>query len=141
MANPIPPNSELFHVHTTGDKTGKTYKDDFVTTQILSHRQQLLRDRLYREYLGGEKPSDASVEAGERAGYMADINSALVGVPQFWKASGMGLDLLDDNIIVEVWAGVMKVQTEQNKKIKEKAEKDAERLTAAVEKGDAAKDE
>lgn len=138
----IPPNSELFSVHVVGDKTAKTYKDDFVTTQILSHRQQLLSDRLLREYLGGEKPADASPEAKERAGYLADINAALVGVPQFWKASGMGLDLLDDNVIVEVWNKVVSIQFEQNKKIKERTASDAERLKAAVEKGaDAAKEE
>lgn len=133
---PVPPNAAVFSVSVVGDKTGETYKADFVTTQILSHRQQLLSDRLFREYLGGENPSFADVDSKERARILSDINAALVmPIPQFWREKGMGLDLLDDNIITDVWANVLRVQSERAKEIADKAKKDAERLKGAVEKG------
>lgn len=136
LKTPLPPNSQLASISVVGNSTGETYKADFVITQILSHRQQLLNDRLFREYLGGENPSQASIDAKQRAQLLADINSSLQEpVPQFWREKGMGLDLLDDNVLMEVWAAVQKVFNEVAERIKEKTDKDADRLKKRVEKG------
>lgn len=132
----LPPNAERFSIHVVGDKTEQLYKADFTTTQILSHRQNLANDRLLREYLGGENPKYASEDARQRASFLADINSAILNpIPQFWREKGMGLDLLDDNVLMEIWAGVQRVQAEAVKAIMAKADKDAGRLKSAVERG------
>lgn len=136
LKTPLPPNSQLVSISVVGNATGETHKADFTVTQILSHRQQLLNDRLYREYLGGENPSHASVDAKQRAQLLADVNSALQEpVPQFWREKGMGLDLLDDNVLLEVWTAVQKVFNDVAERIKEKTDKDASRLKANVERG------
>jgi hypothetical protein len=125
-------NTQAFHLSVVGDKTGETLKGDFVTTRILSHRQQLLSDRLVREYLGGD-PKLASAEAYQRASILADINSALVTFPKFWREAGMGLDLIDDNVVAEVWNAVQKAQVDAVAEIQGKADTDATRLKAKVE--------
>lgn len=136
MKTPVPPNSQPVSISIVGVSTNETYKADFVFTQILSHRQQLLGDRLYREYLGGENPHQASLDAKQRAQLLADVNSAIQEpVPQFWRESGMGLDLLDDNVLTEVWSKLQKVFEDVAEKIKEKTDKDSARLKAKVEKG------
>lgn len=131
----MPPNTTQFSIHVVGDKTGETYKADFVTTKIPSHRQRLLQSELMRQYLGPTSPQHADEYARERAEIFATINSMLVGAPQFWKEKGNGLDLLDDNVISEVWTGVMKAQVDAVEAAKKKAEAATDRVKHAVEKG------
>lgn len=136
MANQLPPNAATFSVHVVGDKTDKTFKDNFVTTKILSHRQRLMRGELERQYIGPTNPQHADDDDRKRAEILATINSALLTpVPQFWRDSGMGLDLLDDNVVLEVWAGVLKVQADAAEAVEKKSEAAAKRLQGAVEKG------
>lgn len=136
MANQLPPNAAPFSIHVVGDKTDKTFKADFVTTKILSHRQRLMKGELERQYIGPTNPQHADPDDRRRAEILATINSALLTpVPQFWRESGMGLDLLDDNVVLEVWAGVLKVQADVAEAIEKKSAAAAERLQAAVEKG------
>lgn len=129
----ITTNQHPFSVSVVGESTNETYKGDFVTTRILSQRQLLLSDRLFREYLGGENPMHAADWAKDRAQTLADINSALVQVPRFWRDASMGLDLLDSNILSEVWKEVQRVQREAQDAIKARSEKDAAKLKDLVE--------
>lgn len=135
MAN-LPPNAAQFSIHVVGDKSGKTYKDTFTASKILSHRQRLFQGELERQYVGPTNPQFANKDDVDRARFFAMINSALVPqVPQFWRDSGMGLDLLDDNVIGEVLAGVLKIQNDAAEAVQAKSEDAAKRLQAAVEKG------
>jgi len=136
MALTIPPNAAQFSIHLVGDNSEKTYKADFVTTKILSHRQRLMRGELERQYIGTTSPQAAHPDDVERARVLATINSSLLTpVPQFWRENGMGLDLLDDNIIVEIYSNVVRIQAEAAEKVIKKSEAASERLKAAVEKG------
>jgi hypothetical protein len=143
MIASIPPNSDAFSISIVGDQTDETFAGDFAASRILSHRQQLLNDRLYREYLGGENPLLASEDAKQRAQILADINCALVVVPQWWREKGNGMDLLDNNVITGVWERVQQVQLDARNKRLKKTEEAATRLTKKVESGDllAKKDE
>lgn len=132
----LPPNAASFTIHITGDKTGKTYKADFIASKILSHRQRLYQGELTRQYLGPTNPQHADPYDKERSEYFATINSALVNpVPQFWRENGMGLDLLDDNVIGAVLSGVLKVQADAADALEKASEEASGRLKGAVEKG------
>lgn len=132
----LPPNSASFSIHVVGDKTGQTYKADFVTTKILSHRQRLYTGELERQYLGPTNPQHADLYDKERAGFFATINGALRDpVPQFWREAGMGLDLLDDNVVGEVLKGVLRAQSDAAEAVQAKSDVAAKRLQGAVEKG------
>lgn len=135
MAN-LPPNAASFSISVVGDKTGETYRAEFISAKILSHRQRLYQGELERQYLGPTSQQNATKDDRERATFFAAINSALIGpIPQFWAASGMGLDLLDDNVIGEVLAGVIKIQSDASDAVQKKSEAAADRLKGAVEKG------
>lgn len=96
-----------FDIHVIGSKTKETYKGTFRASRFLSHRQMLARDRLMREYLG---PNAESSAERARAQALADCQVSLTKTPKFWSEYGNGMDLVDDNVLVEVWKGIQKIQ-------------------------------
>lgn len=120
-----------FKIHVIGERTKKLWSGEFRAQRFLSHRQLLARDRLIREYLGDASP-DTTAERG-RATALADCMVALTKVPNFWSEYGNGMDLVDENVLIEVWNGLQKVQNdalqeasltdEEKKALKEDAEK------------------
>jgi hypothetical protein len=124
-----------FTISVVGEVTDETYKAEFVTSTILSGRQQLAQDQLFREYVGKD-PQWADPDVRKRCHIMATINSSLQApIPQFWIASGMGWDLLDDSVVSEVLTGVVSAQNEASARLKKKTEDAAARLKTAVERG------
>ncbi len=97
-----------FTIHVTGDRTRKLWHGEFRAVRYLTHRQMLQRDRLIREFLGGSNP-DATSER-YRATALADCAVSITKAPQFWQEAGGGLDLVDENTLLEVWKGIQKVQ-------------------------------
>lgn len=133
-------NHQPFTISVVGESTGETYRADFLCTRILSHRQHLLRDRLYREYLGGENPAFADEDSKTRARILSEINASLIQpVPQFWRESGSGLDLLDNNVLIDVHAGVIRAQNDAVQERMKKEEASKEKLKGAVEKSEEVK--
>lgn len=98
-----------FDIHVVGDKTKETYKGSFRAVRFLSHRQMLARDRWKREYLG---PNAETSEEKSRATALADCHVSITKAPSWWSEYGNGLDLVDENLLVEVWKGIQKVQND-----------------------------
>lgn len=116
-----------FRVTVTGDKSGETYTGDFSCFRRLSHRQELSRDRVMRELLG-EKPDSASERAKSQAEIFADLSVCLKKTPDWWKSSGNGLDLVDDNVLQEIWAKTIEIRLEAINEVKKKGEEAQEKL-------------
>lgn len=132
---PTKPYQTTFTISEVGDVTQETFKAEFVTSTVLSGRQQLLQDQLYREYVGKD-PQWADADIRRRCDIMATINSALQApLPQFWRESNNGWDLLDDNVMLAVYAGVVKALNEEAEKRKKRTEESSKRLQKAVERG------
>jgi hypothetical protein len=95
--------------------------------QTPSHIPQLMLDQKRRELLGAN-PDAASARARNQAEIFAQLFVRLSDAPKWWSESGYGMDLVDDNIMVEVFGGAMKVEEEAMAAIKKKAEEAPKRV-------------
>ncbi len=124
-------DSVAFTISVTGDRTGDLWHGEFKSYKRLSHRQELMRDRIMRDLLGPNSEG-ASDRAKSQAELLAELQVSLVETPSWWKEAGQGMDLADDNIIQEIWKKVMEVKvaaveevTKKGEKLKEIAETNA----------------
>jgi hypothetical protein len=124
-----------FNIHLFGDKSGELFRGDFEAHKRLSHRQELLRDRLYREMLG-TNPDFASPRAKDQAEMVAELKVSLVKCPVWFQECDYGLDLIDDSVLRKVWEEVMKIRLDAFNELKEKAQKAEEALKKEVESKD-----
>lgn len=115
-----------FSIHIVGNVTNKTWIGDFRAKERLSFRDQLNRDRARRELLGPEVGT-ADAEALSIAVIISELSVRLTEAPAFWTESQNGLNLQDDNLIMEIYNKAIKI------------EKDA--LSTLVEAGEEAKKE
>lgn len=120
-------DTKEFRIQLTGDRTGTVYFGDFSCFRRLSHRQELTRDRFYRELIGPD-PQNANERVISQAEVFADLKVSILKAPQFWNESGGGLDLADDNIVRTVWEEVMKARVEAIKEMEDKGKKAEEEL-------------
>jgi hypothetical protein len=98
-----------FFVDLKGESTGQTFQGDFACKPRLSSRDRLQKDALRRTLLGGA-PESASPDALVRAEMFALISISLTDSPPWWKESGNGLDLFDDNVVFDVYDKVTDIQ-------------------------------
>lgn len=125
-------NTEAFSVHLIGDVTGETWTGGFTTKIWLSHRELLRIDQIRRQLLG-ETPSSPSVRAADTADMLSELQVRLVEAPAFWKDAGNGLDLVDDNLLQEVWAKVQQAVARRVEARTKQARAVQERLRAEAE--------
>lgn len=104
-----------FHIHLSGDETGKTYIGEFGVKPKLTHRDILQRDQIRRELLG-PSADGASSDALSRAKVFAELRTRLVEYPDWWAACGFGLDLIDQNVIVTLYEKCLAIETEERNK-------------------------
>jgi hypothetical protein len=108
-------------VSVVGDTSGETFRGEFRAFKFLSHRQQLMLDQKRRELLGTNSES-ASARARNQAEVFAQLFVRLSDAPKWWSESGYGMDLVDDNIMVEVFNAAMKVEEEAIAELKKRAD-------------------
>jgi hypothetical protein len=130
-------NQQSFQISTVGADTGEIYQGEFVLTRFLSNRQHFLQDQLYRQYLGGD-PQFSSNHTKERAEILSEINAYCAKFPEFWEKCGRGIDLRDNNVLVEVYAEMNKVYAEIAESRKAKVEASVKKLKEMAEKAEKA---
>jgi hypothetical protein len=120
-------NISEFEVNLVGDRSGEKWLGTFSCSKCLSHRQQLMEDQVYRELLGKDL-ENASKRAKEQAELLSRIKVSLTKWPAWWTELGLGFDALDDNLILAVWEGVMKIQLDAFQAVQNKAKAAEEQL-------------
>jgi uncharacterized secreted protein with C-terminal beta-propeller domain len=128
-------NQQSFQISTVGVATAEIYQGEFVLTRFLSNRQHFLQDQLYRQYLGGD-PQFSQESVRERAEILSEINAYCVNFPEFWEKCGRGFDLVDNNVLIEVYAGMNKVYAEIAESRKSKVEASVKKLKEMAEKAE-----
>lgn len=113
-----------FTITVTGEETGETFVGRFSAKNRITFREELNRDKIRRE-LVGEFGNSASERAALYAIMFAELAVRITESPDWWKASGGGLDLIDENVVLEVYKQAMKIEEDERKAIKKKGE-DAE---------------
>jgi hypothetical protein len=120
-------NDQAFTVSVVGETSGETFRGEFRAVKFLTHRQQLLLDQKRRELLG-TSPDQAGVRAKNQAEIFAQLFVRLSSAPKWWLESGQGMDLVDDNVMVEVFQSAVKVEEEAVAEMKKRAEAAKEQL-------------
>lgn len=118
---------QAFTISVVGEVSGETFRGEFRALKFLTHRQQLLLDQKRRELLGGNAEF-SSQRARNQAEIFSQLFVRLSEAPKWWLESGNGMDLVDDNIMVEVFNAAMKVEEEAVASVKKKAEDAKEAL-------------
>jgi hypothetical protein len=118
---------QAFTISVVGEVSGETFRGEFRAFKFLTHRQQLLLDQKRRELLGANAEF-SSARARNQAEIFSQLFVRLSEAPKWWIESGNGMDLVDDNIMVEVFNAVMKVEEEAVNVVKKKADEAKEAL-------------
>jgi len=91
-----------FSVQIKGETSSKDYEGLFTAKTSLSFRDRLREDEIYRTTLG-LNPNDAGPFAQSVAQALSYLAVRITGeIPQFWKDCNGGVDLKDDNVLVDV---------------------------------------
>lgn len=130
--------SVSFDIKVTGDRTGEIWFGTFGALKRLSHRQELLRDKLRRELLG-DLADSATLRAKEQADMIAELQVSLTTVPAWWSSAGNGLDLYDDNILSEVYMKVIEIKVKAIEEVQKKGSDAGDKLKDIAEQGTLAK--
>lgn len=128
----IPTDDVPFEVSVVGEETKEKWFGKFRALRRLSHRAQMQRSRIRREMLG-EHPQYATQRDIEMAIMFSDLAVSITQAPKWWAESGGGQDLVDDNVIVEVYNKAQAIQNEVLDEEKKKTLEDAKVLKKAVE--------
>jgi hypothetical protein len=98
-------------VKVTGMLTGQEWAGEFEFYRVLTHRQQLEKDRTRREFLGAFSEAVDPNTFG-RANAFADLKVRVISAPSWWENSNGGLDLIDDEVLLAVFEAVLKNENE-----------------------------
>lgn len=96
MANEA--NEHTFTLNEIGEDTGEKFVGDFKCKKRLSHRDQLRKDQVRRDLLGGQ-PGVPTERALSTSMIISELAVRVLKAPKWWAEVGEGLDLMDDNII------------------------------------------
>jgi hypothetical protein len=109
-----PVEGEAFEVHVKGVATGKTWDGKFRAKPLLTFREQMLADKMRREFTGTDV-QDPDIVA--QATIISELAFRLTEVPEWWRSNGGGLDLSDPNVLTEVYREAKKVEEDHAKSL------------------------
>lgn len=104
-------------VSVIGERTGQQWVGDFTIKTMLSHRDEIRRDRIRRELLGPEA-GDPTDKVWQLAVAFAELSVRVVDAPPFWRSNSDGLDLKDQNVVIEVYKKAIACEEAEVAKIK-----------------------
>jgi hypothetical protein len=121
-----------FTVSVDGEITGEKYRGEFKAKPRLSHRDQMQRDRVRRELLGGD-PQFADQRTLYQAEIFSQLSVRIIKAPSWWTDSNGGLDLEDDAVIAQVYKQVMKLEEDAIAALKKEGEEAKDELAKIQE--------
>jgi hypothetical protein len=98
-------------IKVTGSLTGEEWAGEFEFWTILTHRQQMDRDRLRRDFLGARE-LEAPNRTQSQAEAIADLQVRIFKAPKWWMLSNGGQDLVDDEVLTAVYDMVIKAEND-----------------------------
>jgi len=124
-------DSTSFEINVIGDKTGTQWVGKFTVKSLLSHRDDFIRDAKRREFLGSINPQLADAYTLNAADVFGELSVRITLAPAFWTESNGGLDLIDNNVVREVYKKAMEAERAVLDKVKTAGEKAKEELRKA----------
>ena len=125
---------EPFDINLTGETSGELWHGTFRAKPALSHRDVLIADAKRRELLGTQNGNAPSPRAASIAEVIGELTARLTLTPKWFLEANYGLDLVDDNVLTEVYQKTMEVELKARKAKAEKSEADRAELAKEAEK-------
>lgn len=117
----LPKNEKTFTVDITGETTGQQYQGEFTVVCVLNmlkRRQlELEKTRLKADTLN----PTAGLEA--LAQVMSHLRVRIINGPEWWKQSEGGLNIMDENVIVELYDKCLEQELAWVSEVKDKGQK------------------
>jgi hypothetical protein len=120
-------NETSFSVNLKAE-SGDSYVGTFKIRKRLSHAQNLRKDALRRELLG-DSPAAATQDVLMSSLILATCQAHIIESPNWWSKSNGGLDLLDQEPLVEVFNKINEAQQKEAEGLQTKAEEAVKELT------------
>lgn len=117
----LPTKEAVFDVDHIGETTGKRYEGSFTVRCVLNiaqkHSLELEKTRLLGNYAA---PTDGLIGL---AVVLANLRVKIVEAPEWWKQSGGGYTIEDEDVLVAVFNKIQEAETAWREKLKEKGNK------------------
>ena len=116
----LPKNEATFDFDEVGETTGERYKGQFTVMCVLNmagrHALELEKTRLMADY------ANPSRGLAGIAITLATVRAKIIEAPAWWKNSDDGSQIIDENVVLELFDKCNQVETQWRKQLKEQAE-------------------
>lgn len=112
--------SDTITIDAVGDTTGEKYTGSFTVRLFLTPRQKLEISKIRNSIAPGI--TDSRTSDWQRAEVMAQLMVRVEKAPKWWENSDGGADLVDENVVVDVFNAIVDAEAKARAKIKEAGE-------------------
>lgn len=125
MYRSLPKMEKTFELDTVGETTGVEYKGQFTAKCVLSIKDrqavELEKSRLTADY------ANPSGTLAAIAAMVASLRAKLIEFPDWWKEVNFGSELLDENVLIEIFEKTEDLGKEWRDSLKKKASEDKDK--------------
>lgn len=121
-----------FSISVTGETSQELFRGDFRAKTALTMRDNLIADARRRELLGTLFGNDPSPLAATIAAIVGDLTVRLTLSATWLKEANLGLDLVDQNVLQEIYEKATGIEIEARAERAKKSEADRVELTKEV---------
>jgi len=109
-------NQAKVTVDITGSETGEKYAGVFVFRELPTFRERMAASKIRNDITG----PNASMNSAEwaRAEISAQLQVRVIKAPKWWEQSDGGLDLVDENVVVEIFNAAMKTENDARERLR-----------------------
>jgi len=119
----LPKNEAVFHFDHVGETTGNKYDGTFTVRTALNmgqkHLLELEKSKLLADFLN---PTN---ELAGIALILSNLRVKVIDAPEWWKQSAGGLNIMDEDVLVELYKKVVEKELEWRANLKNKGAKAA----------------
>jgi len=134
----LPPNESSFEFECVGDKTGKKYDGTFTVKCVLANHETIEVASRAERYNGGVATLAGYYKLFNRAIAEAEVRIKFDPVkkrqmaPSWWIDSDAGRELLDQNVVFDLYYKIVEQEKDWNDKVKRGAAEAEERAKATA---------
>lgn len=116
----LPNNEASIEIKTIGENTGKLWTGSFTAKLILNNYESAQVNIKADRYNEGSVTLPSITMLYNKA--TAELETRITSAPDWWKNSDHGRLLLDQNVVLDIYAEVLNARREYREKLKQAAE-------------------
>jgi hypothetical protein len=123
----LPVNEKTFLISTVGQFSQKKYEGQFTfkckLTMVEKYRLEMEKSRMMADIKG---PTDGLENI---VAILATIKTRVIKSPEWWTQSNFGLDMIDDNVVLDVYEKCLQSEIDWEKEVAELSGADSKNPT------------